>query len=411
MRKIILLAVVAMCIVPAAHAQDARTPTEICAAAVPADEPDNRSFSGAEDVLVAGLDYRAVFCTSAGPIYIDLLEELTPITVNNFVFLAEQGYYNNTTFHRVIADFMVQGGDPEGTGRGGPGYQFTDEFVGFLHFDSPYWLAMANAGPGTNGSQFFITTVPTPHLDGRHTIFGEVLAGQDSVDNIELRDPETATTPGSSLDAVVIVTEPATVTADVAVLEAATQEEISAAFDALNEQLPPELLEFDDDISGVFSTDETVALVPEGLQAADREYLERHNHAFRAGNSIVNFTCDLEQIAFIRIGYALDAFASPADASAALNDEALTILTLDLGFEANAPGETGLTVFSQNETVCDTDVVNARTYWQRGRYVATLDITVPNTPELPPLDLLLSSFVGQQVYERALTDVLRAEIR
>src|SRR5688572_14124487 len=120
-------------------------------------------------------------CTDAGAIYIDLLEDFAPATVNNFVFLAQNNYYDNTIFHRVLEDFMAQGGDPTGTGSGGPGYQFRDEFAPFLTFDRPYLLAMANAGAGTNGSQFFITTAETPHLDFRHTIFGDVLEGQENV--------------------------------------------------------------------------------------------------------------------------------------------------------------------------------------------------------------------------------------
>ena len=106
------------------------------------------------------------------------------MTVNNFVFLARDGFYNNVIFHRVIPGFMIQGGDPNGTGTGGPGYQFQDEFDSSLVFDRTGILAMANAGPGTNGSQFFITVAPTPHLNGAHTIFGEVTGGQDVVDTI-----------------------------------------------------------------------------------------------------------------------------------------------------------------------------------------------------------------------------------
>ncbi|MEL6527834.1 MAG: peptidylprolyl isomerase, partial [Chloroflexota bacterium] len=144
----------------------AGTPTEICEASTPAEEPVSRDYAQPEQVLEVGVDYRAVFCTSAGAIYIDLLEAYTPETVNNFVFLADEGYYNNTIFHRVIEDFMAQAGDPTGTGTGGPGYQFADEIIGFLAFDRPGLLAMANAGPGTNGSQFFITTAETPWLNG-----------------------------------------------------------------------------------------------------------------------------------------------------------------------------------------------------------------------------------------------------
>ena len=109
------------------------------------------------------------------------MSDETPKTVDNFVKLSKDGFYDGVIFHRVIKDFMIQGGDPTGTGRGGPGYQFEDEIVADLVFDSAGILAMANSGPNTNGSQFFITTVPTPHLNGRHTIFGRVTAGQDVV--------------------------------------------------------------------------------------------------------------------------------------------------------------------------------------------------------------------------------------
>ena len=125
--------------------------------------------------------YIATLNTNQGSIVIELLPNEAPKTVNNFVFLAGEGYYDGVIFHRVIEDFMIQGGDPTGTGGGGPGYSFEDEFVPSLVFDRPGILAMANAGPNTNtnGSQFFITTVPTPHLNQRHTIFGTVLEGQD----------------------------------------------------------------------------------------------------------------------------------------------------------------------------------------------------------------------------------------
>jgi len=141
----------------------------------------------------------ATLRTNQGPIVIRLLPDHAPRTVRNFVDLAQGGrewtdprtgrvttgrLYDGTIFHRVIPNFMIQGGDPLGTGTGGPGYQFADEFHPELQFDRPYLLAMANAGPGTNGSQFFITTVPTPHLNRRHTIFGEVIQGQEVVDQI-----------------------------------------------------------------------------------------------------------------------------------------------------------------------------------------------------------------------------------
>lgn len=117
--------------------------------------------------------------TAKGDINLKLFPEVAPMTVTNFVHLSRRGYYNGLKFHRVIADFMIQGGDPTGTGAGGPGYQFGDEFKQEVVFDVPGKLAMANAGPGTNGSQFFITHVPTDWLNYKHTIFGEVVAPED----------------------------------------------------------------------------------------------------------------------------------------------------------------------------------------------------------------------------------------
>jgi len=141
----------------------------------------------------------AELATTQGTVTVRLFPDHAPKTVRNFVELTEGGrewtnpktrattkdkLYDGTIFHRVIAGFMIQGGDPLGTGTGGPGYKFADEIHPDLRFDRPYLLAMANAGPGTNGSQFFITTVPTPWLNGKHTIFGEVIGGVDVVDNI-----------------------------------------------------------------------------------------------------------------------------------------------------------------------------------------------------------------------------------
>jgi cyclophilin family peptidyl-prolyl cis-trans isomerase len=148
--------------------------------------------------------YIATLHTTRGNIVIELLPKAAPITVNNFVFLARQGYYDGVTFHRVLPDFMAQGGDPTGTGSGGPGYQFQDE-ISTLTFDSPGLLAMANAGPGTNGSQFFITYVPTPWLDGHHTIFGKVISGMEVAFSLTPRDPEqNPTTPGDAMTSVTI---------------------------------------------------------------------------------------------------------------------------------------------------------------------------------------------------------------
>ncbi|MCE2403631.1 MAG: peptidylprolyl isomerase [Dehalococcoidia bacterium] len=128
--------------------------------------------------------YLATIDTNHGEIVIELFPQEAPKTVNNFLTLSRDGFYDGVIFHRVIPNFMIQGGDPTGTGGGGPGYQFEDEFAPSLRFDKPGLLAMANAGPGTNGSQFFITTVPTPHLNDKHTIFGRVTQGQDVVEAI-----------------------------------------------------------------------------------------------------------------------------------------------------------------------------------------------------------------------------------
>ena len=135
--------------------------------------------------------YEAVFSTELGDFRVRLFAQEAPVTVNNFVFLARQGYYDNTTFHRVLPGFMAQGGDPTGTGAGGPGYSFEDEFHPDFQFDRPGLLAMANRGPNTNGGQFFITYAPTPHLNGLHTIFGEVIEGADVLSALRPRDPQT----------------------------------------------------------------------------------------------------------------------------------------------------------------------------------------------------------------------------
>lgn len=122
---------------------------------------------------------KAVMQTNKGTININLFDDKTPVTVANFVNLATRGYYDGLTFHRVIGNFMIQGGCPDGTGMGGPGYKFEDEFVSDLKHDKPGILSMANAGPATNGSQFFITHLPTPHLNGKHTVFGAVVSADD----------------------------------------------------------------------------------------------------------------------------------------------------------------------------------------------------------------------------------------
>ena len=146
--------------------------------------------------------YTATFKTDQGSFVVDLFADKAPRTVNNFVFLARDGFYNGVTFHRVIRGFMAQGGDPTGTGSGGPGYNFADEFHPSLRHDSQGVLSMANAGPGTNGSQFFITHGPTPHLDNKHSVFGKVTQGLDVVLAIPERDPGRARTPGVAIQSI-----------------------------------------------------------------------------------------------------------------------------------------------------------------------------------------------------------------
>jgi peptidyl-prolyl cis-trans isomerase B (cyclophilin B) len=139
-------------------------------------------------------DLTATMTTSKGTITLRLFAEKTPITVANFANLAQRGFYNGLKFHRVIPDFMVQGGCPKGTGTSGPGYDFEDEFDASLGHTKPGILSMANAGPGTNGSQFFITHVPCPWLDGKHTVFGEITGDNDQEVIDSIRQGDTITT-------------------------------------------------------------------------------------------------------------------------------------------------------------------------------------------------------------------------
>lgn len=152
-------------------------------------------------------NYTAIFKTEHGDIVVDLFAREAPVTVNNFVFLARQGFYDSTTFHRVINGFMAQGGDPTASGRGGPGYSFNDEPGALkLQHDGPGVLSMANAGANTNGSQFFITHGPTPHLNGKHAVFGKVhdQASLDVLMKIRERDPMRASQPGDALHSIEI---------------------------------------------------------------------------------------------------------------------------------------------------------------------------------------------------------------
>ncbi len=150
--------------------------------------------------------YDAIFHTAKGDFTVELFAAQAPVTVNNFVFLAREGFYDGTTFHRVIPAFMAQGGDPTGTGTGGPGYQFADEPGALaLPHDGPGILSMANAGRNTNGSQFFITFGATPHLNGKHAVFGRVISGMDVVNSIRERDPQRDRQPGDQIFGIEVV--------------------------------------------------------------------------------------------------------------------------------------------------------------------------------------------------------------
>ncbi len=179
-------------------------------ASEPSCTPKDLQYDAAPEMTIdPDASYTAVMDTTAGEIRLNLRADIAPITVNSFVFLANEGFYDCVTFHRVLQDFMAQGGDPTGTGMGGPGYQFVNETVDDVTFDKSGLLAMANAGPDTNGSQFFITFEPAEFLNGGYTIFGEVAdeASMDAVNQIQLRDPNVPNLPpGTLINSVTIET-------------------------------------------------------------------------------------------------------------------------------------------------------------------------------------------------------------
>ena len=153
----------------------------------PAPIPKPMNYSAPPPMTIdTSKQYNATIETAKGNLLLELFASDVPVTVNNFVFLAREGFYDDKTFHRVIPDFMAQGGDHTGTGRGGPGYKFADEFTKHTHVAGA--LSMANAGPNTNGSQFFITYAPQPHLDGHHSVFGQLVEGMDVLESIKNGD-------------------------------------------------------------------------------------------------------------------------------------------------------------------------------------------------------------------------------
>ncbi len=189
---------------------DETTVASLCEDAANTEAPPRLQYLAPEDVLEDDVDYGAVFCTEAGNFRIDLYEDEAPIATNSFVFLATRHFFDQLTFHRVLEDFVAQGGDPLGNGLGGPGYEFVNETDTDLTFDGIGVLGMANAGPDTNGSQFFIMLAPYGRLDGGYTAFGQVEEGMASVYDIKLRDPETDPNaePGTAIYKIIIVTRP-----------------------------------------------------------------------------------------------------------------------------------------------------------------------------------------------------------
>lgn len=384
------------------------TPDEICENATPAEEPETREYEGAEEVLEEGVDYRAILCTDVGAIYVDLYETLTPITVNNFVFLSQNDYYNNTNFHRVLEDFMAQAGDPTNIGTGGPGYRFVDEYVGFLNFNRIGLLAMANTGqPITNGSQFFLTTSLPTHLNFAHTIFGDVLVGQDVVESIELRDPQSATDDGTALNTVVIITDPELVDAEVPEIPPATEEMAQEILD----NLPDLGLPVDDNVTGIFSANEVVMMLAEDIRGDAETFLGANNHRYSVGVSHINEVCDLTNPPFMRVKYTLHTFTSFDDASNVIADDFLVDFITNGSEYAESEGEI-LThpMYMIETTACNQDAMRVVTFWQRGRSVAVAEVLLP-IDDAAEAESWLHQVIGIQVYEFLLTDLLTPEIR
>lgn len=390
MKKTTIVALLLLMLIPitASAQESAQSPAALCAAAIPAEDPETREFEQAEEVLQEGVDYQAILCTSAGPIYVDLYEEQTPITVNNFVFLAQQGYFNNTNFHRVITDFMAQAGDPTNTGTSGPGYQFEDEIVDELVFDRPGLLAMANSGPATNGSQFFITTVPTDWLNGGHTIFGEVLTGQQVVENIRPRDPQFASDKGEALHTVLIVENPDDVLTDEPVFTAPTLEDAEASVETLAETVPALLegyfpgisaaVKFELSEAEVLSTDEVQSSASEANQDAASTYYGSHNHQYTIYTASTNTECQLADFLIQEVSYQADVYGSAEDATAAFEDERLTQMLQNDGFEALADPTVPFALYTRTIEGCaGGDMTEVVGVYQKGFGVMTARAVIP----------------------------------
>ncbi len=417
--RFLLLALLCAVAISPVFAQDAaQTPADLCAAATPI-EPETREFTQAEQVLEDGVDYRAIFCTDAGAIYIDLLEDYSPIAVNNMVFLAQNNYYNGTIFHRVIEGFMAQGGDPTATGSGGPGYSFNDEVTPFLTFARPGWLAMANAGTspegiGTNGSQFFITTVPTTHLDYKHTIFGEVLEGQENALAINVRDPESGGD-ATTLNTVLIVTDPSTVATVYEAPAASTQEDVLAALSVENINATlGELLGagVEPEIIAINSRALTVEEIADasGVSAAVQPLLEAHGVEFVVEAEMLNATCDSALMPFYSASYTVYKATSVAEANAILADAGLASYGVSGGLTDVSEFAYGNPVYSGAVTSCNEQpALRGRVFVQRGSYLVKMEVTVPEGYQYTP-GIIMEQFTGF-IFERSFANVLLSEMR
>jgi len=395
------------------------TPEAICEQVMPVADAPDVSLSGPEDVLEEGVDYRAIFCTDVGPVYIDLLETWAPETVNNFVYLSGIGFYNNTIFHRVLADFMAQGGDPEGTGTGGPGYRFEDEFVSFITFDRPGLLAMANAGPNTNGSQFFITTVPTPHLNFRHSIFGDVLTGQETVEAIQQRDPQSPEPADPTiLETVVIITESDNIEADIPdEVEVASASDFIEGFAGLEDPqiLPEDLLEGLNSPQEL-NTTSTVRTAPSSVQNDFRSALNDNGHRFRVTVGVNNTACSADYF-FQDLTYTLDAFESAEAATTFIETGVLGEIALADGYEETVTDLTDAPVFIQAVEGCgeDSAATAGRVHLQRGRYVATVsgvfgDDIMSQAQQAADIGAVLEQNITR-LFEPLVVEAFRSEIR
>lgn len=420
---------------------DAKTPTTLCEEAqATLVEPANRQFTEAESVLVSGVDYHAIFCTEQGPIYVDLFEEITPVTVNNFVFLAQQGYYNNTVFHRVIADFMVQGGDPTATGSGGPGYQFQDEFVPFVSFERSGLLAMANAGPATNGSQFFITRVPTPHLNPYsdpnvgalrgHTIFGDVLEGQDIVEVITNRDPSNPNDAGvepDTLYTVLIITDPSTV-------ETTYVEPTSVSGDEVFQYLTNDVYSYFSEqlsaSSGLSPIEEKTRLLPDvdSVVAASSPDLSDQLTSLLTDNGFVYEVGTVWQVnscgtspGIVAFGLTITDWSTQANATRVVTDGADTLTALQTaeGFNLvdsadrfatlswNGSLYPGTLFYSRVTTeFCDVSADHYRYIWSRSHYTLMIDLVVDfqDALDLTPDEFLTAMIADAIIPLAILTD-------